>query len=393
MHIGPGKLGLGLVVDSCLSAEINTHVVGRPHSKAAVGKFSLQLTEREPVPLEISSYSSATHFEQLDPDAKEAVGASSSLLVTTAVGDGLGDCAELIRSIAVQRSRNGEHCTVFIACENDTGEHYGEIEARLCQLGVECRRTMVNRICSDCVPSEDGTKLIVSADSYAEWLIEGVADREVLRDLERAAAVRFVEDVEPFAVRKRWLVNGGHLALAIFALMDSETSIAVVVNEPERQEQLSEIHGCMVQALPEKWVDILADSIEYAREQIGPMGRTEDETPRILRRLKRVDTVPFFEDADKKLGDPARRYVKRHGQLAYPLQDLFEVLDYALLDLESYVDAIKVRTRLIELDPATDERSVRAYGKLLDGVVNEATMAARMARFRRQLVRHRIAYA
>ncbi len=392
LHIGPGKLGLGLIVDLAIRASLATHLVGRPSSPAKVRNYRLELTGEQPKSLDVDSYSPATSLADLCNEATTELSNAPSILLTTAVGMGLAECADLICEIASQRQVGERLSTVFIACENDLGPEYGELERRLHALGVDCRRTMVNRLCTHCDLDDEETTLVVRADPHAEWLIEGDPDHDVLTSLETLAEVRFVTDVEPFAVRKRWLVNGGHLALGLFGLRDKVTNVAVVAREKGRQQELREIHASMVQALPPEWEETLGDSIDYAEREIVPICRTADDVPRILSRLQRGDMLPFFASVERRLAEPARQFVRRHDYLAHPLESVFELLHDALLDLESYGDAVKVKNGEVALSFDADDRAIRAYRTLLQGVLSAQAALTKVGRLERQLARHRAAY-
>lgn len=377
------------MIDFSLRAKLTTHLIGRPGSKAEVGEFAIELTGSRRAPLKVDSYSEAVSYDELSDSAKDALSSSISVLLTTAVGNGGDGCAQILDEIAQERqSRPGG--TVFIACENELGPTFVEIEDGLGTMNVDCRRAMVNRICPECEVKEK--ELVVRADPHAEWLIEGEPDHEVLAQLNALPEVRFVEDVEPFAVRKRWLVNGGHLALGIFALKDKVPSVAAVAQDEARQEQLRRIQASMVQALPAEWGEVLGDSIGYAEGELVPMCRTEDEVPRIMHRLERADPAPFFKSAKTRLAEPARRFIELHGHPSHPLEDVFEVLQDVLLDFESYVDAVAVRKGKVVLDPAKDEEAVSAYREFLRGIFSEEKTIKWSERFRRELARHRVAY-
>jgi hypothetical protein len=389
LHIGPGRLGLGLVVELSLRANLITHLVGRPGSKAQVGQFAIKQTGMDQEPLEVASYSEAGAYDELRDTAKDALSSSLSVLLTTAVGGGGDGCAQLLDEVAQER-RLRPGGTVFIACENDFDPPFPEIESALRAMEVDCRRAMVNRICPEC-EVEDGV-LVVRADPHAEWLIEGAPDHDVLIQLDALEEVSFVEDIEPFAVRKRWLVNGGHLALGIFGLKDKITSVTAVARNEERHQELVKIQASMVQALPADWKDLLGDSIAYARAELVPMCRTEDEVPRIMHRLQRANPAPFFKTAKKRLAEPAERFLEIHGHTSHQLENVFEALQDVLLDFESYVDSIGVRKGSVVLDPTKDEAAVAAYEEFLAGVLPKEKTIKWSDRFRRELARHRVAY-
>jgi hypothetical protein len=220
-------------------------------------------------------------------------------------------------------------------------------------------------------------------------MIEGDPDTETLRALKRVAAVSFAPDVEPFCLRKLWLVNGGHLALALFARKENQPSIRAIAREPERQEQLLELYGDMIQTFPPHWHEVVGNSIEYGKRQLIPVCRTEDKTSRILHRMKRANLGPFLEDANRKLGEPARRYTAKVGRQSFGFEDLFEVLHDVLLSLDSYVDATDVRIGKAPLILELDDAAVRSYHQLLEGIVSTDTRSRRVRTLARRLERHR----
>ena len=367
VHIGPGGLGLGLIVDTANEAELESHLVGRKDSPATVGRYRLELTGEEARPLRTSSYSEATCFEELCPAAQAAIAQAESMLITTAVGRGLEACGDLIVEIASQRGREDSGRTVFIACENNPGECYPKLAARLEELGVECRATMVNRLCPGRRLEEETMTLVVPADPHAEWLIEGEEEGAILRRIGSTEAVSFVPEVEPFAVRKLWLVNGIHIALALFAREKKEPSIRAAAREPERLQALIELQADMIQALRKQWSEVLGDNGAYGRRQLAPFWQTHDDTRRILKRLKRADLAPFLRDADRKLGEPARRYVAVVGHASFNFESIFELLHKLLLNFASYEDEIEILDGEVGLDRGRDRNAVDAYGELLRG--------------------------
>jgi hypothetical protein len=376
-----------LVVACANLVDLDSHLVGRKGTAKPIENPTLALTGRDPIALEVSTYSEAAKFEELHGEARAEIEDGAPLLITTALGSALEQCVELIVEIA---SRHPGEETVFVACENHIGACHAELVERLQERGVDCRATMVNRLCPEREPDETGTKLIVRADPQAEWMIEGEVDSEVLKELDRLSDVSFVADVKPFSMRKLWLVNGGHLALALFARMVKEPSIRAIARSEESQEQLIELHADMIGALPIEWLRTLGDSAAYGKKQLVPMCRTEDSTKRILKRLLRADLRPFLDDANRKLGEPARRYLEAHGQQSFRFEAVFEALHEVLLNLDAYEDVTDLRGRKVRLDASKDKEAVSAYGELLDGAVTPETAAVRITSLDRRLQRHRV---
>jgi hypothetical protein len=351
----------------------------------------LALTEKNPVELKVASHSKASTLGQLEPEALAAIKANEPMLITTSLGAaGLGHCCDLLVEIARKRPGNEAAPTVFIACENNTGPHYEKLEEQLSDLGVECRSTMVNRLCPRRFPEDDDKRLVVRADPYAEWLIQGEDTVGALGLVADVHYVRFEPDVLPFTVRKRWVVNGTHLALALFARPVNQPSIRSAARDPERQAQIEELQDDMVGVLPAEWQQTLGSSTEYAREQLVPICRTEDDTSRILQRLSRADLAPFLEDANRKLGEPARRLVAATGHLAASFQDVFDNLHHVLLNIDYYTDAKGIRKGKVRLSKLKDREAVAAYEELLDGIVDNKTKEVRREQLVRRLHRHHL---
>jgi hypothetical protein len=393
LHFGPGRLGLGLIVDAANKAQLVTHLISRLDSDSPQpDTYVLKLTEKEPFELEVASHSKAFTLEELEPEALKAVRANVPMLITTALGaSGLTHYCDLLVKIAEERPRDSAAPTVFIACENNAGPDYEELTKQLNDLGVECRATMVNRLCPRrFIPEDDSKRIVVKADPYAEWLIEGEDSVGPLRFLAGVHYVGFEPDVTPFNVRKRWVVNGTHLALALFARPVNQPSIRSAARDPERRAQVEELQDDMVGVLPPEWEQTLGSSTEYAREQLIPICRTEDDTSRILQRLSRADLTPFLEDANRKFGEPARRFVAATGHLAASFQDVFDNLHNVLLNIDYYVDAKSIRKGKVHLSELKDREAVAAYDELLDGILDNETKKVRREQLVRRLHRHHL---
>lgn len=89
-----------------------------------------------------------------------------------------------------------------------------------------------------------------------------------------------------------------------------------------------------------------------------PMCRTEDNVSRILAKMLRTELAPFFEDADRKLGEPARRQMSSKGRLTRSFQDIFTSLHEVVLNLDHYADAIEVRKGQVRLSEEKDRAAV-----------------------------------
>jgi hypothetical protein len=130
IHIGPGAIGLGLIVASSVEAGLPVHLVARANSKLTCTRFGVEIggTETEPVrDLPVASLSFADRVDELDAKALVDIDTCDDLLVTVSVTtEHVGEIAELVLGIASRRvaRTEGSPTMTFIAAENDPGPAY-----------------------------------------------------------------------------------------------------------------------------------------------------------------------------------------------------------------------------------------------------------------------------
>jgi hypothetical protein len=390
VHIGPGKLGLGLVVAGATEAGLDSHLIASKDSSWVRDEYRIALTGERSTRLRVIDTSRAVSVADLADSTRQRIAENhgEAMLITTAVGAAMEDCVDLIVELAELHAGSGARERVFIACENNLGQCYQGLVDRLQEHGVDCRSTMVNRICPERQPAHDDAAIVVRADPYAEWMIEGEIGGEALGRLGDLPFVTFVPDVEPFQLRKLWMVNGGHLALGLMGRLRRRTSVRTVANEAGPREELRQLQVAVAKALPPEWAVALGDSEAYGLAQIDPICRTEDSVARILSRLIRADLRPFLEDANRKLGEPARAYRERFGTESPEFREVFRAMHSVLLNLNSYKDSDEVRSGAVNLDRETDREAIVAYGILLNGIVSTDVRDERVERLRGRLSDH-----
>jgi hypothetical protein len=379
-----------VVATTAADPRFDVHVVAtRPKALGPDPCLSISPTGQPDVKL-AARYCEAIAFADLREEARRAVLDPAPLLLTTALGvDGLAATAPLILELASLRPTAEETITWFVACENDCGEAYPQLRERLVGFGVECRNTMVNRLCPE--RFEAPGSLRVRVDPYAEWLIEGLCEALLMERLAAIGHVEFVPDVEPYAVRKRWMVNGVHLSLALIALTRDIRTIQTIAGE-ERLGMVGRLHRHMDGLLPEEWRLLFGDSIEYARQQVLSWCRTEDRVGRILKRMRRADLTPFFRDLDRKLGEPARAARRAAGALPSEFADTFSALHSVLLRFDLFPDAEEVEGDPDLISASVDSRAVAAYGQLLAGIVDPPLLVERKRQLETELTLTRKSY-
>lgn len=404
IHFGPGQLGLGLVVPAGIAAGLPVHLIARRDAGLeSTCSFELRVAtvEADPltVKLPVASLSQASQVQDLDPRAQQTLVEADDVLLTTALTtSGLQASRPLILATA-RRRKDHPGSTVFIAAENDPGDDDGSFAQALRALGVDVRETMVDRLCffQDKKLDKQPARRLVTAAHFAEWLIEGEPTTETLTALEATPTVTFVPEVRPHELRKRWLVNGAHLALALSAHDHNEPRLWIRAAEPGCSEWLGRMQGALAKALEAEGVRF-DDNPAYTSQQTSLWKRHEDYVPRVLRRLRRLDLLPFIVDVQRKLGDPASRYRERVPEPSPEFEAVFEVLHGILCSVEKYVDFARLETlhelgQPVPLSAEQDTSVIEAYGGLLSGVCDSGTKVKRIRQLTRALARDRDRYS
>lgn len=394
IHIGPGCLGLGLIVTASIEAGLGVHLVARKESRLSSSpRFRAVIMgdrDTKEVNLPVITFSRSDTIENLSAEAREVVSDAPGLLITiAATTKGLEDRHAFLLEIARLRAESAKaETTIFIPCENDPGKSYAELRKKLDSLGVECLDTLVNRLCPELKINSDGTKAEVIADEMAEWVIESGSDHQrALAALGELDYVDFVADVRPYETRKRWLVNGAHLALAIVAHAKRIDSIDVAAAEPGRAQWLEKLHEVLIEPLDSRYPD-LSENGHYAKRHVAAWMRHEDEVVRIMRRLRRADPLPFFDDLERKLIEPISLL---SNPLASPeVRHVLNRLHRVLQRSRSYIDFEDLPRVLSTLDKSVDVGMASRYRELLVPLMGEEEAEIRAQSLEVSLDFHRI---
>jgi mannitol-1-phosphate/altronate dehydrogenase len=254
VHVGPGGIGLGLILDLTQQLQcFDTVLAGRESSQISKAlkrsgrvliKKSDTQTERPLERVTLHLYGDDDHNELVD-----LLAAPDVVLVTYAVGrenllgayrdDGkLAGLAIALGNALVRRDSAAPKLTV-VACENadlNSQKLSADVCASLSQAGLSdadvldvtnralFANTMVDRICQK--PVFDGKDVRVLAESFGEWLIEwsGTAspalDAIKHQTARKPSKLRLVSPKEfgLLTTRKYWAVNGLDVVLALYGL-------------------------------------------------------------------------------------------------------------------------------------------------------------------------------
>jgi hypothetical protein len=392
IHIGPGCLGLGLIVLAGVEADLAVHVIARAESDLPESPIFKALVKaesgEESVDLPVVTFSKSDTFEGLEDPVRDLIATVPELLVTiAATTDGLEERHGFLIKLAEARAQSGSaETTLFIPCENDPGKNYPSLKQKLAALDVECLDTLVNRLCPK-VNNDNGWVEVI-ADEQAEWVIQAEPDHQhTLVSLGELSYVDFVPDVRPYETRKRWLVNGAHLALAIIAHAKRTVSIDEAASEPGRAQWLEKLHEVLIESLDSRYPG-LDENQRYASRHVAAWTRHEHDVVRIMRRLRRANPVPFLDDLERKLVEPI---VLLEDPWSSPqVRQVFNRLHMVLQRVRSYVDFKDLPSILPTLDRSVDVRTATRYKELLVPVMGEKAAGDRAEKLGVSLESHRV---
>jgi hypothetical protein len=378
IHVGPGQLGLGLVVTTGIGASLPLHLVHPDPTRTARSPSMALIVCRDQIhddemPLDDKLlYCCGSSVGGLSESLNHALTSARHCLLTTSLGKAvLEKNFPLLLAMARARPRVDGCTTVFIPCENDPGKDpYERFAKQLKALDVDVRQTMVNRLCywRDTDPERRMHERVVLADRFQEWVIAGKASTPVLEALDSLEHVRFVDDIEPVETRKRWLVNGTHLGLALVAARDRKVRLDRATAEPGKSEWLTRLQTMLIATLDERHPGLEGNE-EYAAEHRAVWRGHRDRAGRVLSRLKRSALTDLFDDMERKLGDPARSYVGSAG-LTPELRDVFGALHTVVLrHPNKFADFADLAAGKVTLSPEADAAATQAYAALMEGIL------------------------
>ena len=252
VHIGSGRLGLGLIGD--VATDCNTPVVmfnreGSDPRHLKLGKSKLYMVQSRTGEKLVKLHEYFLYSSDLGRNGPTSLGEwiSNPLvrLLTTATGienfETMKDTARAVWSGLSNRINRGVVEPLFIvAAENMPGNSIGLYDAVLdlaCanygynkeRLDKELKRShahflpcVVDRICTTIDASSDPVRVMVG--EYKQWAINVSSipkeDRYAIEFLRKSEAVRLVDEQRIFELyekRKAWCLNGIHIASATFA--------------------------------------------------------------------------------------------------------------------------------------------------------------------------------
>lgn len=399
LHLGPGRLGLGLIVEQLDKVGFSVCLVGSPEAKRREQKqFGLSFIDPD-IGLqyrEVEWSSNAATVEELPADVLTLVEGPEPLLITCALGERIAERVDWIVELVRRRPDNAE--TVLLACENDLHPAYEQI-ARRTEGALKTYPCVVDRICAwpshasiddsghrvlISHPRDEEDRRVVSVHPTGEWIVSVQGDMPAtLSKLARAPLVTVTPLESPgFKARKLWSVNGVHMALALIARREGVDILPL--DDPNQHTFVTLAEPLMRQisaGVAKLWPDVsLAE--DYISSRVTAFIESRDQTARILQRhLVRADLRPFMERLDDRLGEAARA-AHQAGQDCEPFYAVMALVVSVLSDLKRYYPDGR------SLDQVVDKDVVHLFARVLDDWLDDERAEDLLATLRRALDGH-----
>lgn len=346
VHIGTGALGLGLVAWLGSQAELSVFLANRAGGSGSLGRNRLlheahqEARQYDLVFSDSSGTQPVTYAEFLFTDADrdrnrfiDRVVDSRTLLLTTALKGGIDPSLELLALALTHRIEKGMSDPLYVvACENaiDSIGLYHKIvpllpphllpqfEQAIVEQAIVFVPCMVDRLCNDPAPDREMRRVQVEVERFAQWTLQRPSPGST-SSLERALMrpqtkkyIEFVDNLEPFAQRKRWLVNGPHLLIALNAFARQYAELDRFLQEDPLADQI--LRGLLDEAMS----GLLAIETRFGPDELREFNsntrdrfRTHpDRVRRILSRFTGPQRLEeFFKDFYRKITEPTLQYM------------------------------------------------------------------------------------
>lgn len=339
VHVGTGALGLGLVAwlgsRAGLSVFLANRSTGssdsslaRSHLLRETHQYDVILPDPQAPPESVTF--TELLFTDRDYDRFIAVVADrKTILLTTALKDGVEPSIPLLaKAVAARVETAAQDPLYIIACENtlDSTKLSEAIRSSL-PSGIDrskLERTvifvpcMVDRLCNEPRLNPETRRVQVKVEKFAQWILESLSRdpsplEQALKKPRTRDYIDFVTNLAPFVRRKRWLVNGPHLLIALNASADRYERLDMYLQTMPSADQLL---AALLEEAMESFLaadryfepDKLREFNEHTRARFRDY---PDLVGRILSRFTGPEQLhEFFKDFHRKVTEPAFEYIQ-----------------------------------------------------------------------------------
>jgi hypothetical protein len=382
--IGPGCLGLGLIAPVTKACGFDIHLIGRPES-SGVAMFEYTLLGGEDETLHQVPVAS---FHCPPPavvpyELREVLGTAEVVLITTTVRAGIAGRVEFVHALVDACAHEAE--VVFVACENRLAPGHRQLLEQLPHRGVECLRTVVDRVCrEDGEFRDDGPRRVIG-HCRGMWMLEmPVRASKLAANLRSAPEVVFESGarVEAERVRKRMLMNGTHFALGLLAHAAGEVNMRVAANDPAILRVARALLDEFYALLEPEYDD--AETRTRGLDALQVICTFKDDVPRVMSSLRRGSLLEFFAVFEELIAHPARRRASG-AQGPEPFRALAHALVEVLVGGESYADALELSQGKVRLSAEADREAINAFRAACTGWMPRSWVDAQKVRVARAL--------
>jgi len=383
VHLGPGRLGLGLVLDTVLSlADLEVCLIGasdRSHEEVVEYEIAFIGETGDPQARRVTWAGNPAVVTDLDEPVLDRLRSDEPVLITRSLAHQASDREGLLRDILAQRPARAE--TVVLACENDPDPMYAAVTDEYPR--VHYCACVMDRVVNwnDPCRHADGRRRVI-AHPLGQWVIwhPKPDESEVIKRLRGAPYVVVVEHEDLLAgyrKRRQWAVNGVRLVMALSTRLPG-TDALPPENQPydELQESVRPLMAIVLEAIAREHPELPPDN-EFVAERMRVFRETPNSAVRILeKRLVRADLRALMQHVDACIGEAAREAQRLRisceqfegvvDLLLETLKDRTAYFDYPVwANLDPYVDAEVVRQFQDVISEWMDPtRALRAYNRL-----------------------------
>lgn len=386
IHLGPSKLALGLILPVVFEIGIPSHVIARA-GKDSRPAYGVSLAPDHPLQYyPLASFKGPVRISECHPDILRALTDGRPALITATLRGGIAGRYPFVRELL--EARRGAAETIFLACENSPDPLYASLREEFEPAGIQFPATVVNRICPKFLDPDLGRR-VVRGHELGEWLIERPRPGALAAALESAELVSYHDTIDGLEKRKRWVVNGGQLYLAILAHEAMEQSLVEAANTPGLRDLVNHFHSETIRVLRSAHPE-LPENLKYCVDHCIAFCEVADDVPRMVA-MQRADLMPFFKTLRRRIGEPAALGSKMSGgQTPEVFLQLFGAVD-SLLEREAAYDwgdpADPGGTCVINAE--VDKRAIDEYAAMLDGCLPPDEIELRRRRLEIILRSHR----